>query len=390
MTSTHHGNNVTGDIIEHDVHPSRVAVMIRNNSPELQSILFSFHSRSTGRSWMLTTVFQPPVSRSRQPRVYILGLPLMRAESCDYISAIPRTYLTWLSVVGPGSFVTLNMLKQRLVQTQALETLHLRSFAERSFEFVGNERLPAVRELVLANYDWRHSLEESTKNWDFSQLKALMLFSVKHLGSLFQVISKVPHCLDTMVFDMKWGPEVIPSLQTLCECPHLHTVVIRLPLKLPTTETDLLQQLQIPLKEVHDNLAYELAAGIIHFLLRNRFNSTTWQDIYVLFGEWKMWDNVGVHPGYYFKYIGPVEGGMHIENLNQFDMQALLATMARMMSADADRASTLDGGKRKKARRHQPAGQNHGDEERLDFYHEMYGLRFLLASKPLDRISLSF
>ncbi|KAK4682964.1 hypothetical protein QC764_120870 [Podospora pseudoanserina] len=387
MTSVHHGNNLIGDSIEHDVHPDRVTVMIRDNLPELQSILFSFTSRVTGRSWMLTTVLQPPASTSRRPRVQMLGLPLMRADSCDYISSIPRRHLTWLSVTGPGSFVTLNMLKQRLMQIRGLETLHLRNFAERSFEFVSNERLPPLLELVLESYDWRHSLEESTNNWDFSQLKVLMLFSVKHLTSLFRVISQVPHRLETLVFDMEWGPEVIPSLHTLCECPSLHTVVVRLPPKLPTTDTDLLQQLQIPLKEAHDNLAYKLAAGIIHLLLRTRFGNTKWQDIYVLFGEWKMWDNAGLHPGYYFKYIGPVNEGMHIENLNKFDMQALLATMARMTGAGAEGATTLDDAKKKKARRPQPVGQS-GD--RMGFYHEVYGLRSLLASKPLDRISLSF
>ncbi|KAK4172626.1 hypothetical protein QBC36DRAFT_222284 [Triangularia setosa] len=387
MTSTCRGNNVTGDNIEHDVHPSRIAVMIRDNLPGLQSILFSFKSRATGRSWMLTTVFQPPVSTPRRPRVYILGLPLMQNESCDYISTIPGKYLSWLSVTGPGSFVTLNMLKQRLVQTHSLETLHLRNFSECSFEFMGNEQLPRLRELVLENYDWRHSLQESIDHWDFSQLKVLMLFSVQHMSNLFKVISQVPHSLETMVFDLKWGPEVISSLQTLRECPRLHTVVVRLPLKLPDANTDLLQQLQIPLKEVHDNLAYELAAGIIHFLLRNR---ASWQDIYVLFGEWKMWDNVGVDPGYYFKYIGPVKDGIHIENLNQFDMQAMLATMARMAGAGEGGATKLDDGKKKKARRPQFAAQNDGDDEGVEFYHELYGLRSLLASKPLDRISLSF
>ncbi|KAK4200163.1 hypothetical protein QBC40DRAFT_74005 [Triangularia verruculosa] len=390
MTSTHHGSNLTGDSIEHNVHPDRVAVMIRDNLPELQSILYSFHSKATGRSWMLTTAFQTPLPTARRPRVYMLGLPLMRAESCDYISAIPRQHVTWLSVTGSGSFVTLNMLKQRLVQTHSLETLHLRNFSERCFEFSGNERLPPLHELVLENYDWQLSREETVNHWDFARLKVLMLFSVKHLEALLRIISQVPHALETMVFDMKWSSDIIPILQALCECSRLHTVVVRLPLKLPTTNMDLLQQLQIPVKDAHDNLAYKLAAGIISYLLRNKVGDKSWQDVYVLFGEWKMWDNAGVHPGYYFKYIGPANGdGIHIQNLNLFNMEALLETMARMASANEEGATTLDDARKKKARQNQPAGQN-DDDHGVDFYQEMYGLRYALASKPLDRISLSF
>ncbi|KAK0723708.1 hypothetical protein B0T21DRAFT_294308 [Apiosordaria backusii] len=372
MASFHHGNNGTVDCIEYDAHPNRIAVVIRDNLPQLQCTLFSFDSKVTGRPWMISTLSQQPVSASRRPRVYILGLPLISAQACDFISAIPKEYLTWLSVTGPGSFVTLNMLKQRLEQTHSLETLHLRNFAGRAFEFKGNERLPPLRELVLDKYDWRHSSEETVDHWDFSQLKVLMLFSVKNLQSLFNAISQVPHSLETVVFDMKWGPEVIPSLQALCECPCLHTVVIRLPLKLPPTDTDLLQQLRIPLKEVHDNLAYDLAAGIFYFLLRKESGSATLQDIYVLFGEWEMWENPGMHPGHYFKYMGRSDKGIHLQDLNMFDMQAYLAEMARM----AEEATTLDDAEEKKA------------QESL---HEMYSLRHhTLWSEPLDRISLSF
>lgn len=41
----------------------------------------------------------------------MLGFLFMWVDSCDYISFIFRRYFIWLSVIGLGLFVIINMLK---------------------------------------------------------------------------------------------------------------------------------------------------------------------------------------------------------------------------------------------------------------------------------------
>lgn len=88
-------------------------------------------------------------------------------------------------------------LKRGLLLSQNLETLHLTggtSGLERRRTWIpdrlvlAGERLPAIKELVLHNYDWRHSSDNAVKFWDFIRVTHLELKGV----SMHRFLSTIP------------------------------------------------------------------------------------------------------------------------------------------------------------------------------------------------------
>ena len=126
-------------------------------------------------------------------KLYIEDLPLQdfAGDLSDvYTRAIPVRLLASLKTAAPTPpLVTrLDSLRHLLVSSPHLETLR---FVDRGqgtqFEFESHERLPALRELSLQSYDWRHSREEVSRHWDFSRITTLELVSVPMYNFLSSV-----------------------------------------------------------------------------------------------------------------------------------------------------------------------------------------------------------
>lgn len=117
-------------------------------------------------------------------KLYVEDLPLQdfEGEMRDiYTRAIPVDLLVSLKTAYPTPpLVTrLNSLKHLLIAARHLEVLHFEDRGQGTqFDFLPGERLPALRELSLQSYDWRHTANEVARHWDLSHLTSLELVSV--------------------------------------------------------------------------------------------------------------------------------------------------------------------------------------------------------------------
>jgi hypothetical protein len=123
-------------------------------------------------------------TRHHDTKLYVEELPLrdFEGELRDiYIRAIPVNMLVSLKTACPTPpLVTrLNSLKHLLVAARRLEVLRFEDRGQGTqFDFLPHERLPALRELSLQSYDWRHTRDEVARHWDFSRIARLELVSV--------------------------------------------------------------------------------------------------------------------------------------------------------------------------------------------------------------------
>lgn len=126
-------------------------------------------------------------------KLYVEELPL-RDFAGDmrntYLRAIPTELLVSLKMAHPAPpLVTrLSSLKNLLLSSGRLETLHFEDRGQGTqFHFLPNECFPPFRELTLRSYDWRHTPDEVSQHWDFSQINALALISVPVFNFLSSV-----------------------------------------------------------------------------------------------------------------------------------------------------------------------------------------------------------
>jgi hypothetical protein len=69
------------------------------------------------------------------------------------------------------------------------------------FEFSGNERLPAFKELHLRSYNWNHSSAAVRKHWDFSEIRRLEMVDVPLIPFLSSILFSDFQQLETLRLD---------------------------------------------------------------------------------------------------------------------------------------------------------------------------------------------
>lgn len=117
--------------------------------------------------------------------LHIENLPLQDFTSLEtddtLVRAIPASALVSLKLGHPKPPLTLKIapLKRLLLQARRLRTLHYEDRGQgTSFKFEGDERMPALEDLILRSYDWDHSRKDVARHWDFSKIRSLQLVHV--------------------------------------------------------------------------------------------------------------------------------------------------------------------------------------------------------------------
>jgi hypothetical protein len=134
--------------------------------------------------WMLSDILNQDHPRFRKTRLFVEDLPLRYFEDeleKTYLQSIPTKLLVSIKMAHPTQPLStrLDSLKALLLQAPQLETFHYEDRGQGiQFVFAQNERLPALRDLLLKHYDWHHPSEDVTAHWDFSQMRSLQLISV--------------------------------------------------------------------------------------------------------------------------------------------------------------------------------------------------------------------
>ncbi|KAF5019089.1 hypothetical protein F66182_8929 [Fusarium sp. NRRL 66182] len=134
--------------------------------------------------------------KSVRTQLYIDNLPLRRdmievdAMLDVFTESIPAKFLTSLKLANttPVLSTRLNSLKRLLIEASRLSTLQYEDRGQGTcFNFLPKERMPALTDLRLRSYDWRHTAEDVRKHWDFSRIQSLELVSVP----IFNFLSSV-------------------------------------------------------------------------------------------------------------------------------------------------------------------------------------------------------
>lgn len=134
--------------------------------------------------WLPSDLLYPSPKDLSDLRLSITNLPLHNFDTkaaASYTRAIPADLLVSLKLAYPTPPLTtrLGSLKDLLLRSSRLEVLYYQDRGQGTqFEFSQGERLPAVQQLTLKSYDWRHSAEDVRQHWDFSRLRSLELISM--------------------------------------------------------------------------------------------------------------------------------------------------------------------------------------------------------------------
>ncbi|KAI0862899.1 F-box domain-containing protein [Xylaria cubensis] len=137
-----------------------------------------------GDFWVPSDILPLRCFQSNKVKLHIENLPLQdfRNERYNpYLRAIPTGNLTSLIMATPTLPLTARVesLKGLLLDSPRLETFRYNDRGQGTqFEFGGNERLPAFKELSLRSYDWKHNLTTVQQHWDFSEIRHLEMIDV--------------------------------------------------------------------------------------------------------------------------------------------------------------------------------------------------------------------
>ncbi|KAI0021435.1 hypothetical protein F4780DRAFT_290716 [Xylariomycetidae sp. FL0641] len=153
--------------------------------------LSDFHSSGV---WMPSDILNRRHLEVSRTKLYVEDLPLRdftgQAYQDTYVKAIPTSCLVSLKMARPTPPLTsrLESLKLLLLRSRGLETFHYNDRGQGTrFDFRGNEKLPAFKELRLRSYDWDHSAATVRQHWDFSRIRHLELVDVPLLPFLNSV-----------------------------------------------------------------------------------------------------------------------------------------------------------------------------------------------------------
>ncbi|KAI0403582.1 F-box domain-containing protein [Xylaria palmicola] len=160
-----------------------------------------------GDIWLPSDIIPARHIQSNKVKLYIENLPLqdVRNERHNpYLRAIPTGMLVSLMMAPstPPLTARVESVKDLLLHSPRTEIFWYDDRGQGTrFNFNGNERLPAFKELSLRSYDWNHSSATVRQHWDFSKIKHLELIDVP-LGPF---LSSVPFHdfeeLDTLRLD---------------------------------------------------------------------------------------------------------------------------------------------------------------------------------------------
>ncbi|KAI0548454.1 F-box domain-containing protein [Xylaria curta] len=137
-----------------------------------------------GDFWVPSDILPLRCFQTNKVKLHIENLPLQdfRSERYNpYLRAIPAGNLTSLIMATPTLPLTARVasLKGLLLDSPRLETFRYNDRGQGTqFEFGGNERLPAFKELSLRSYDWKHSSTTVRQHWDFSEIRYLEMVDV--------------------------------------------------------------------------------------------------------------------------------------------------------------------------------------------------------------------
>ncbi|KAH8168103.1 hypothetical protein CIB48_g190 [Xylaria polymorpha] len=137
-----------------------------------------------GDVWLPSDILPLQHIQSNRVKLYIENLPLQdfRSERYNsYLRAIPTGILVSLIMATPTPLLTarVDSLKGLLLDSPRLEIFRYNDRGQGTqFEFSGDERLPAFKELSLRSYDWNHSSTTVRQHWDFSRIRRLEMIDV--------------------------------------------------------------------------------------------------------------------------------------------------------------------------------------------------------------------
>ena len=199
-----HGDSEHGDIKHGGIEQNDIRCFLAN-AQKLQSVEYTY-SAGPGNN---------PICPWKQ--VYDMGIHLRKSSARLYIDnftpmnpmgetrktrpVTPKpdiskslVSLKMASTNVPHSVSALQILKKLLLRAPLLETFHyIDSRAPRvpgrQFNFEGDQRLPAFKNLTLKNYDWKHDAGEVKLHWDFSRIRSLALLMIP----VYKFLESVPY-----------------------------------------------------------------------------------------------------------------------------------------------------------------------------------------------------
>ncbi|KAH8171561.1 F-box domain-containing protein [Sarocladium implicatum] len=155
---------------------------------------YNFSRFTVGQPWLLSEALDIRQLQDSGTELHIENLPLREHAAVDFDDAlsrvIPAGLLTSLKLGKPAPPLTTKLapLKNLLLQAKRLHTLHYEDRGQgTSFKFQGDERMPAVQDLMLRSYDWDHSRRDVARHWDFSRIRSLQLVHVPSFNFLSSI-----------------------------------------------------------------------------------------------------------------------------------------------------------------------------------------------------------
>lgn len=155
---------------------------------------YNFSNFSVGQPWILSEALDVRQLQSSGTELHVENLPLREHAAVDFDDAltrvIPANLLVSLKLGRPAPPLTTKLapLKQLLLRATRLHSLHYEDRGQgTSFKFQEDERMPAVKDLLLRSYDWDHSRREVARHWDFSNIRSLQLVHVPSYNFLSSI-----------------------------------------------------------------------------------------------------------------------------------------------------------------------------------------------------------